>query len=272
MKSLTLDAHLRVHIVPCLRDNYAYLVESLDSGALVLVDAPEAAPILAALDALPDGLARLGALWSTHHHHDHVGANLAIAAAWADLHEPPLPILPIGGHASDRGRIPGQTTYLEDRDAWKIDHLEIQAIHVPGHTLGAVAYLVTSPASRALFTGDTLFLGGCGRLFEGTAEQMASSLSRLTSVPDDTLVFCGHEYTAANLRFALTLEPDHAPIRARLGALTLPTVPAPMGLERETNPFLRLHSQSLRAHLALPEAPDAEVFAAVRRLKDAFRG
>ena len=264
-----IDDTATVHVIPCLRDNYAYLLENRVSRDLVLIDAPEAAPILSALSTL-GGLPHLRAIWSTHHHHDHVGGNLALGEAFR-LSGHARHALPIQGHAHDRDRIPGLTMSLEDRDEWFLDDLKIEALHVPGHTLGALAYFVETPSSRLLFTGDTLFLGGCGRIFEGTPEMMWRSLSRLASLPPDTRIFCGHEYTRQNLLFAATLEPRNEAITRRLASLPAMTMGSPLALELETNPFLRPHSPELRQALGLMTASDVEVFAATRRAKDIFR-
>jgi hydroxyacylglutathione hydrolase len=269
---------MHVEIVPCLTDNYAYIVvaevaEERESGRVaVVVDACEEGPIVAALERLS---VTPVAILATHHHFDHVGGNLALAARY--------PGLSVHGHVSEHGRIPGMSTPHAHGDRFALAGLSIEVLHVPGHTLGAVTWLVgpeTDDTSRGrwAFTGDTLFLAGCGRLFEGTAAQMHGSLSALAALGDDVLVACGHEYTAANLRFAAHVEPDHAPIRDRRAEVAAlrdagrPTVPSPMARERETNPFLRTSAPSVRAHVGLPpDAPASEVLAALRREKDGFR-
>ncbi len=265
---------MRVEIVPCLRDNYAYLLIDDRSGVAVVVDASEEAPVERALARTG---ARLAAILSTHHHPDHVGGNLALRAR--------RPGLAIHGH--EREPIAGLDAPHAHGDRFGIeglDGVEIEALHVPGHTLGALTYVVRQAAGPAwAFTGDTLFLAGCGRLFEGTAAQMHDSLARvLGALPDDVLVACGHEYTEANLRFARHVEPDSVAIAARADDASArrargePTVPAPLGLERATNPFLRVDAPEVRAHvhrqagLALDASP-SEVFGALRAEKDRFR-
>lgn len=255
---------LHVIPIPCLADNYAYLVTDAATGLSAVVDPSEAGPVLRAVRRVG---ADLRAIWSTHHHDDHVGGNEEIA--------PAFPGLRIYGHASDRGRIPGQTVFLQDGEAFRLGATEVRALHIPGHTLGAVAYV----ADGVAFTGDTLFHGGCGRLFEGTPEMMHRSLNGvLAGLDPGTRVYCGHEYTVANLLFARTVEPGNGRIEARLEAARAarargePTVGARLREELETNPFLRCASPEIRARLGLPpSAPDVEVLAALRKAKDAFR-
>lgn len=218
---------LTVHSVPCLRDNYAYLLRCEASGAMAVVDPSEAGPVL---DAAADCEGELVAIWNTHHHWDHTGGNLDLLAA-----QPNLEVL---GHESDRGRIPGQTQFLADGDAIKLGQLSGTICHIPAHTTGAIAYLI----GDEVFTGDTLFLAGCGRLFEGTPAMMFESLARLAAHCDDrSRLWVGHEYTASNLRFAAAAEPDNADIKEALArALTQEqTIPGTWSQELATNPFVR---------------------------------
>jgi hydroxyacylglutathione hydrolase len=257
---------MRVIPVPCLRDNYAYLVVCDDSNEAAVVDPSEAAPVLQAVD---DAGVRLTAIWNTHHHWDHVGGNEELCAA--------LPDLAVVAHDSDDGRVPGQTARVADGDVVTVGKLSATIIHNPGHTTGAISYHL--PEQRAVFTGDTLFCAGCGRLFEGTPAQMHESLSRLAALPGDTDVYVGHEYTAANLRFAAAVEPDSEAIAARrrrtdeLRAADRPTVPATIDDERATNPFLRVDEPAVAAaaRVHVPDAATpAAVFAALRAWKDRF--
>src|SRR3954471_17899813 len=209
---------MQVTIVPCLSDNYAYVLLAPGSKRAVVVDPSEAEPIERALDRLG---VTLGAILATHHHGDHVGGNAALAQRF--------PGTKVFGHASDRGRIPEQTEFLEHGQELTVEGLEFRALHIPGHTLGALAYA----GEGAVFTGDTLFAAGCGRLFEGTPAQMYESLNvTLAALPDSTLVYCGHEYTASNLRFAAHLEPANIAITekakrvAEQRAQGVPTVPS----------------------------------------------
>lgn len=256
---------MRITSIPCLSDNYAYLIEDPSTRSCAVVDASEAEPVRAAVDR--SGM-RLVAVLSTHHHHDHVGGNEALAEAY--------PGLRVYGHVSDRGRLPGLTDGLEDEDSFTMGSLSFRARHVPGHTRGALAYL----CDGAVFTGDTLFLAGCGRLFEGTPAEMHRSLNEILAKLDpETRVFCGHEYTASNLAFARHIEPDNQAVQDRLEATKAKrakgesTMGATLREELATNPFLRTSSATIRKSVNLgPEASPVEVLAAVRKAKDGFRG
>jgi hydroxyacylglutathione hydrolase len=256
---------MRVVPVPCLTDNYAYLVVA-DSGDAAIVDASEASPVREAI--LREGV-RARAIWSTHHHWDHVGGNEELSREMS---------LEVVGHVSDARRLPAISLKVETGDVVRVGQVEAKCIHIPGHTSGAVGYFVESGGERAVFTGDTLFCAGCGRLFEGTPAQMHTSLSRLCELPGDTHVYCGHEYTESNLRFAAHLEPTNADVeQARRRAASLrgdgkPTVGTTLDDERRVNPFLRVRSPEIRATLGLgPDADDVTAFAAIRAAKDAFR-
>jgi hydroxyacylglutathione hydrolase len=256
---------VEIAIVPCLKDNYAYLLIQPGKDTAVVVDASEAQPVAAALEAR--GL-RLGAILATHHHADHVGGNEELVARF--------PGIPVYGSAHDRGRIPSQSHFVSDEQVITVEGLTFRCLLVPGHTLGAVAYY----GHGAVFTGDTLFAAGCGRLFEGTPSMMNESLNvKLASLPPDTLVYCGHEYTASNLRFAAHVEPGNVAVGAKaqkvaeLRARGEPTVPSTIADERATNPFMRCDSSEIIAHVASRlggnHSPEA-VLGAVRAAKDSF--
>ncbi len=255
-----------IAIIPCLKDNYAYLLTLPDSRTAVVVDACEAIPVLAALEARK---LTLGAILSTHHHPDHVGGNAALAERF--------PGIAVYGSAHDEGRIPQQTQFLNDGDTLTVHGFSFRCLLVPGHTLGAIAYF----GHGAVFTGDTLFGAGCGRLFEGTAAMMHHSLNvTLASLPPETRVYFGHEYTASNLRFAAHVEPGNTAVAERAKRVAAlrergePTVPSTLADERSTNPFMRCDSAEIIVHAtprlgAEPKTPEA-VLGAIRAEKDAF--
>lgn len=255
---------MRVVPVACLKDNYAYLVIGDDGGAAV-VDASDASAVL---DAIRREGVRPRAIWSTHHHWDHVGGNEELAAALG---------LEVVGHSSDRGRLPGLTRGVETGDEVGVGDLVARCIHIPGHTLGAVAYYIERETERVVFTGDTLFCAGCGRMFEGTPAQMHASLERLRALPADTRVYCGHEYTENNLRFAADVEPGNSDVTrardraAKLRAAGQPTVGTTLDEEGRTNPFLRVRSREIRRRLGVADdADEVTAFAAIRAAKDVF--
>jgi hydroxyacylglutathione hydrolase len=259
---------LEVIPVPQLSDNYAYLVIDRGTKEAAVVDCAEAAPVLA---EVARQRVNLTAALATHHHFDHVGGNEDLRTA--------LPKLRIYGSADDGPRIPGLTDPLRDGDQVRVGSLDARVILIPAHTSGHVAYHF--PSEAAVFTGDTLFAGGCGRLFEGDAAQMMASLARLAALPDGTRVYCGHEYTEKNLRFAETLEPGNHRLAEKLTAVRSlraagkPTVPSTIADEKATNPFLRIDSPELAAAVRAkrPDVPAGDrvaLFAAVRALKDRF--
>ena len=250
--------------VPCLRDNYAYLVICEASGRAAVVDPSEAEPVLEAATAAG---VELAAIWNTHHHWDHTGGNAELAKA--------IDGLTVVGHVSDQGRIPGLTQPVDEGDVIALGDIEAAIIFNPGHTSGAISYHIDEPG--LVFTGDTLFAAGCGRLFEGTAEQMSGSLDKLAALAPETLVYCGHEYTARNLEFAAQVEPDNTAIAERrdevdrLRSRGEPSVPYTIEIDRATNPFLRCREPAViaaaRDRGAESDEP-AAVFAAIRRWKD----
>lgn len=257
---------MRVVPVPVLKDNYAYLVIS-DRGPAAVVDPSEADPVLEA--ARHEGV-DLVAIWNTHHHWDHVGGNRDLLRA--------LPNLEVVGFAGDQARIPGLTRPVDDGGEFTFEELVTRVIFIPAHTSGHVAYHL--PSAEIVFTGDTLFAAGCGRLFEGDAATMMSSLRRLSDLPPQTRVYCGHEYTEKNLRFALEVEPGNEAARAKHERVLAmrergePTVPTTIAEELATNPFLRADSEEIRGVVRgrFPDDAGDEVgvFARIRQLKDEF--
>ena len=257
-------AELQIHQIPVLNDNYVYLAHEPASGATAVVDPAVGGPVLAALD---DKGWRLSHILNTHHHADHTGANLELKEKTGCT---------IVGPRADAARIPGIDVTVGDGDSYRLGEAEARVFDVPGHTSGHIAYWFSD--SKALFCGDTLFAMGCGRLFEGTPAQMWNSLSKLKVLPGDTRVFCAHEYTQANGRFALSVEPENRELQARmqevdrLRADGVPTVPSTIAVELKTNPFLRPDSPGLQRTIGLEGQDLVAVFARTRELKDSFRG
>lgn len=253
--------------VPQLSDNYAYLVIDDASKECAVVDCAEAGKVIAA--AKSHGV-KLVAVLTTHWHGDHSGGNEDIAAKVVGIK--------IHGARAEGGKIPALSNPVKDGDRIRIGALEGRVIGIPAHTNGHVAYHF--PKLNAVFTGDTMFIGGCGRVFEGNAATMVESLAKLAALPDATQVYCGHEYTEKNLRFALTLEPNNAALKARhdwslkTRAANKFTVPSTIGDEKQTNPFLRTGSPELRANLKKhdPNVGDdaVSIFVKARELKDHF--
>jgi hydroxyacylglutathione hydrolase len=257
---------VRVIPVPVLQDNYSYLVIDEDERVAAVVDCAEVTPVVEAANS--EGV-RIVAVLATHHHYDHVGGNEEIARKVA---------VRIYGNAGDADRIPGLTDGVRPGEAVRVGGLSATVLLIPAHTSGHIAYFFAR--DRTVFTGDTLFAGGCGRLFEGDAAQMMASLATLTALPEDTRVYCGHEYTVRNLEFAATLEPGNQAIADKLAwarsrrTAGQPTVPTTIASERATNPFLRTDSPELRATIAARfgdvGTDDTAVFARTRKLKDSF--
>jgi len=253
---------LEIIQIPVLSDNYVYLIHEPKSGEVAIVDPAVEDEVVAALEArgwTPDYIL------NTHHHYDHVGANLALKQRYE---------LKIIGPVGERERIPGIDIAVAEGDHVYLGDIAADVYDVPGHTSGHIAYNFAS--DHALFCGDTLFAMGCGRLFEGTPDQMWQSLSKLLRLPDETRIYCAHEYTLANGKFALSVEPENAALQARMKDVIAkrergtPTVPSTLGVERETNPFLRPMSDEIQDGLGLLGAPWPKVFAEVRARKDKF--
>lgn len=243
-------------------DNYNYIVRESASGVTAAVDPSFAEPVL---EILEKKNWQLNYILSTHHHHDHVGGNVPLKQATG---------CKVIGYAGDATRIPGIDYSLQAGQKFVMGHALLEVLFVPGHTLGHIAYHF--PQDKALFCGDTVFSLGCGRLFEGTPLQMLQSFQKIMALPEDTKLYCAHEYTQSNGRFALTVEPENHALLARMEEVRAlreegkPTVPSTLGEERATNPFMRTGSADIRNHLHLHEATDVEVFAALRKRKDQF--
>ncbi|MFN4282909.1 MAG: hydroxyacylglutathione hydrolase [Alphaproteobacteria bacterium] len=254
---------LDIHRIPALTDNYLWLVREPASGAVAVVDPADPAPIEAKLAELGW---RLTHILNTHHHKDHVGGNLALKEKWR---------CKIVGPRADAERIPGIDIQVGDGETYAFGGESAQVFDVPGHTRGHIAYWFA--ASDALFCGDTLFALGCGRLFEGTPAQMWHSLSKFKPLPGSARVYCAHEYTQANARFALTVDGGNPALVARARAIDAArsrgeaTVPSTLAEERATNPFLRADDPGLARALGLPPGDPVAVFAETRGRKDHFK-
>ena len=250
---------LQIERIPTFSDNYTYLVICEETREAAIIDAPEAAPVIQRVEETG---AKVTRILSTHHHLDHSAANPELAEHYG---------VPVYAHVSDAERLPGYTHGLEEGDSFEVGRETARVLFIPSHTMGHVAYVFA--AAKAAFTGDMLFAGGCGRLFEGNAAMMYEALcEKLAALPDDVRVFCGHEYTESNLRFAVTIEPENKAMWAKLERVQKlragaaadwhdatdgeMTIPSTIGEERETNPFMR--------------ADSAEELGRIRTAKDNF--
>ncbi|CAH8362708.1 unnamed protein product [Eruca vesicaria subsp. sativa] len=245
---------LQIELVPCLKDNYAYILHDEDTGTVG--DPSEAEPVIESLQRNGQNLTYI---LNTHHDYDHTGGNLELKDRYGAK---------VIGSAVDKDRIPGIDIALKDGDKWMFAGHEVHVIDTPGHTKG----------SRAIFTGDTLFSLSCGKLFEGTPKQMLASLQRIISLPDDTSIYCGHEYTLSNSKFALSIEPNNEVLKsyaahvAELRNKKLPTIPTTVKMEKACNPFLRSSNTDIRRALGISEtADDAEALGIIREAKDNFK-
>lgn len=248
--------------IPCLSDNYAFLLHDGATGQTMLVDVPEAAPILAEVKARGWNIDKV---LLTHHHPDHVQGLAEIRAAYAPQ---------VAGCAADANRLPPIDVGLAEGDQLAIGGLAGRILDVSGHTINHIAWFV--PDARAVFTADSLMAMGCGRVFEGSIEQMHDSLQKLAALPPETWVYSGHEYTAANARFAQSIDGGNEALAARVAEIAAlraagkATVPSQLSQELATNPFLRAADAGIRAALGMETATDAAVFGAIRRKKDKF--
>jgi hydroxyacylglutathione hydrolase len=255
-------SELQIRQIPVLNDNYVYLLHDAAAGATAVVDPAVAGPVL---DALAETGWRLTHILNTHHHGDHVGGNRELKDATGAT---------VVGPRADRDRIPLIDVEVGDGDEYRFGSHVARVFDVPGHTRGHIAYWFED--AQALFCGDTMFMLGCGRLFEGTPQQMWRSLLKLRGLPPETRVYCAHEYTQSNARFALTIDPENAALRQRAREIDAaraagrPTVPATLAEERRTNPFLRADDPGLQRAVGMAGADPVAVFAEIRHRKDVF--
>ncbi|MGI0489587.1 hydroxyacylglutathione hydrolase [Pantanalinema rosaneae CENA516] len=257
---------MQIERIPALSDNYIFLLYDPTRQEAAVVDPADATPVLRRLEQLG---AKLVAILNTHHHHDHVGGNTRLLQHF--------PGAIVYGGAEDRGRIPGQTVFLQEGDRVPFADRSAQVFFVPGHTRAHIAYYFLPNRANTpgeLFCGDTLFAGGCGRLFEGTPAQMIDSLGKLRQLPDHTRVWCAHEYTLKNLQFALTVDQQNSDLQQRLRTVTAArqraeaTIPSILGVEKRTNPFLRWDDRDIRARVKASN--DIQTFSRLRGMKDMF--
>jgi hydroxyacylglutathione hydrolase len=250
----------QIHLFPCLQDNFGVLLHDSGSGATAAIDAPEAVAVEAALKATGW---RLSDILVTHHHADHTGGIAELKQKYSCRVVAPL---------GEAARIPMVDATVRENDKVKVGSLEARVFETPGHTAGHISYFF--PADKVAFVGDTLFSIGCGRVIEGTPEMMWQSLLKLRGLPDDTRIYCGHEYTKANIRFAKTIEPGNAALNAReaevdkLLAAHKPTIPSTIGEEKAANPFLRADVPDVAKAIGLADSPAWKVFAEIRERKN----
>ena len=253
---------LTVDLVPCLSDNYAYLLHDSADGLCAVVDPSEPEPVRRALASR--GL-KLTHILNTHHHFDHTGGNLPLKEEFGAV---------VVGPGKDRERIPGIDIGVDESASWQFGSHTARILEIPAHTRAHIAFAFEDDG--IVFTGDTLFAMGCGRLFEGTPQMMWTSLSKLMQLAEDMRVYCGHEYTLSNGRFALTVEPGNKDLQVRMKDVqasrsqSQPTIPSTMGLEKKTNPFLRPDSAEIRNMLGMEGADNVAVFGELRKRKDSF--
>jgi len=252
---------MKIEIIPCLSDNYSYLIFERENNTVSIVDPSE----FSACDMVIKKYKKLDYILNTHHHADHVDGNIQLKKKYNSK---------ILGYIQDKDRIPGIDVFLKENQNHKIGSLIFKVIFIPGHTNGHIAFYFEK--EKIVFTGDTLFTLGCGRVFEGTHVDMLNSLNKLKILPPDTKAYCGHEYTKTNLEFCLKYDPNNPLLKEKSIEVysklksNLPTIPTTIGEEIKTNIFLRCNDNDIKQSLNLKDAPDQEIFTKLRDLKDAF--
>ncbi len=250
-----------IEIIPCLSDNYSYLIHEKKLNTVSIVDPSE----FKTCDEAIKKYKKLDFILNTHHHADHVDANLELKKKYNSK---------ILGYDSDKNRIPGIDIFLKENQKQKIGSLEFEVIFIPGHTKGHIAFFFRK--EKIAFTGDTLFSLGCGRVFEGTHEEMFNSLNKIKNLPPDTKIYCGHEYTKTNLNFCLTYDPTNKLLKEKQVDIlkklnsNQPTIPSTLGQEIKTNIFLRCNDPEIKHAIGLKDSSELEVFSKLRDLKDTF--
>ena len=248
--------------IPCLTDNYAYIIYDKNSKTTGVVDPSEAEPIIA---FLKKEKLKLNYIFNTHHHFDHIGGNIELKKIYNAK---------ILGFDGDKHRIPGIDIAVKDKETWSFGNSTVKIFHIPGHTLGHICFFFEK--EKIIFTGDTLFSLGCGRIFEGDHKQMLNSLNKIKKLPKETKIYCGHEYTYKNAEFCLEHDVDNIDLKnkfekiKKLRSQNLPTIPSSLDEELRSNIFLRCDQRELKIKLNMKNQEDLEVFRKVRDLKDSF--
>ena len=253
---------MNIEIIPCLNDNYSYLIKDDQTNTVAIVDPSEFGPCDAKIN---EKYKKLDFILNTHHHYDHIGGNSKLKTKYGSK---------ILGFENDKKRIPEIDILLKDGQELKIGNLDFRTIFIPGHTLGHIAFYFEK--EKVIFTGDTLFSLGCGKVFEGTYKQMFDSLNKIKSLPGDTKIYCGHEYTESNLGFCLKFNPNNNYLKDKKKVIEekirekKPTIPSTVADEIQTNIFLRYDDPNVKNVLNLNNASDLEIFTKLRDLKDNF--
>ena len=251
-----------IHIIPCLKDNYAYIVENKKTKSACVIDPSEAAPIISFLNT---NKLNLKYILNTHHHADHIGGNLELKKKFNSQ---------ILGFEKDKNRIPGIDILLKNKEIWNFEGSDVLVEHVPGHTSGHIFYYFKNEGS--VFTGDTLFSFGCGRLFEGSYLEMINSLKKIKSLPHKTKVFCGHEYTINNLKFCMEIDKNNSELKEKYTQINnsiknkLPSVPCNLSDEIKLNVFLKFDDLKFKKRIGFEDLNEVDFFKKIRDLKDNF--